>query len=122
MSGLTQAEWLLKLGANAERTATASDWEKGKTVPDVATLRGMVHLSGIDGHYLLVGEGTPVRADALVRGRYGLMERVLAGEMDEHIAGEIGPNGRRKTKRIPREGAMTPAQRREKAKLRKNDE
>lgn len=62
MTGLTQAEWVERL-TGSTRSPTGSEWEKNKSVPDLGTLRKMLDLSGMDGHYLMTGEPPKVRTE-----------------------------------------------------------
>lgn len=55
-AGLTQTQMAKRFG-DSDRQATASDWERGKTVPDTATIMRLVKEAGVNGHWLLTGEG-----------------------------------------------------------------
>lgn len=73
--------------------AAISNYRQGNNTAGLTAILAV--LDGVpeaDARELLTGKkpGAPSIKEA----RYGLMEKVLAGKMDKHIAGEIGPGGR----------------------------
>ncbi|HSH46853.1 MAG TPA: helix-turn-helix domain-containing protein, partial [Longimicrobiales bacterium] len=70
--------------------ATISNYRKGQNTAGLtAVVKVLRHLPGVDARWLV--SGTEPGRPSLKEQRYGLMERLLAGELD-HLA-EVSPDG-----------------------------
>ncbi|HSH45131.1 MAG TPA: helix-turn-helix domain-containing protein [Longimicrobiales bacterium] len=85
--GETDSKFATRIGMTP---ATISNYRKGQNTAGLtAVVKVLRHLPGVDARWLV--SGTEPGRPTLKEQRYGLMERLLAGELD-HLA-EVTPDG-----------------------------
>jgi transcriptional regulator with XRE-family HTH domain len=57
-AGLSQSQLAAMVGAKSGRAATISDWESGRGDLGADVLAEIRNATGVDGHWLLTGEGS----------------------------------------------------------------
>lgn len=74
--------------------SSVKKYEEGRQEPGARYLMAFCRVTGCSASWLLLNIGPMKIEDQAVQlGRYGLMEQVLAGEMDDKIAGTIDGKG-----------------------------
>ena len=68
-AGLTQAQLAQMVGSKSGRAGTVSDWEAGR-LPNAETIAELPAVLGVDGHWLLTGEGPMRRTDPSKRDEF----------------------------------------------------
>lgn len=86
-AGMTQTALahLLGLGAGSR----ISDWESGRTSPTAATMLQLPHIFGVNGHWLLTGDGPMAIAAGNEEAQIEAAAKILSGEVPDEVVNMI---------------------------------
>lgn len=68
---------------------TLSRWANGRETPGGASLRELVKVTGVDGHWLLTGEGSPTRVPMLPESVLEAIRALVGDEVSQATVSDV---------------------------------